>query len=222
MCNGNTLGYFRLGAPIDFYHWALFQGKELLMSTTPMELESHGYHARMAHGWVVVMGLGMGCVVYNLLKNEKVVKITVCEKNPDVTKLLKAAAPWFASAVEQQRVEVLTVDAFDYRPPVESSPDLLIADIWAALCQRSEAETRRLQRNVRARKVAWWGQDIAAAMWCCSDDASWPLSKEHIRRYERFLNFSLLGTDHAAYPWMVTRAACIAAVMSGFKSQHLN
>jgi len=86
-------GYFTVHAPMPAEYWVLEKNAVVWMSLTPMEMESQGHHARLATGHVVVMGLGMGALVYNLLLNPLVTRITVCELEPDVVSLLKMAAP---------------------------------------------------------------------------------------------------------------------------------
>jgi hypothetical protein len=70
--------YFTNGAPMPTDFWVLQKNGAVMMSLTPVELQSQGYDARVAKGKVLVAGLGMGAVVYNLLKNPAVTAITAC------------------------------------------------------------------------------------------------------------------------------------------------
>lgn len=150
------LGYF---GPSEAAHqnWVLREGKRIWMSLTMMELESQGYQSNLAKGEVVVAGLGMGVLTWNLLKNPKVTRVTVLEKSPDVIKLIGDALPelWFSS-----HLEVINVDAKEWKAE-DRKVDLLIADIWPDL-GASEAvdDVIQMLSNVKARRVAWWGQEF--------------------------------------------------------------
>jgi len=201
-------GYFTVHAPMPAEYWVLEKNAVVWMSLTPMEMESQGHHARLATGHVVVMGLGMGALVYNLLLNPLVTRITVCELEPDVVSLLKMAAPWFAAAVQSGQVEIHIGDAFNFIP-TGNKPDTLIVDIWPKMGPRGETDTIKIQTNVNAGQVGWWGQEISYGSWVAKTFPSKQppvCHKGQAAAYEQHLGFKLLGAQHKNYPTIARQA----------------
>jgi hypothetical protein len=173
-------------------HRVLFQGAKVWMSETPMELESQGYQAHLASGHVVVMGLGLGVLAFNLLQNRDVNRIEVYERDPAVIALLDAAVPWSKSEIAL-KLTIRLEDAFSYSSNGDQ-PDVLFVDIWDAIGkENAEKYTRRIQELVKAKKVAWWGQELAFSSWCRKNRIASPYNADHIRNYETFLGVALLG-----------------------------
>ena len=207
-----VLAYFRNGVPMPAENWHLKKGSTVWMSLTPMELESQGYHARMATGNVVVAGLGMGALVYNLLANPKVKHVTVVDINQAVVDLLKLAAPWFAVG---PRLDVVVMDALKYVPthPV----DTLIVDIWPNLGQEeAERDTKAMQANVQAKVVGWWGQELDLVSWLSIQGFAPPITLDNIAAYQKHLGFKLMAANHHLWPSLALAAASglVLATMS--------
>src|SRR4051812_19010373 len=71
--------------------YALLQSGESWMSTALDELESQAPHVSAAKGHVVIMGAGMGVVLYNILAKPDVTRVTVVEHDLRVIRLLRQA-----------------------------------------------------------------------------------------------------------------------------------
>lgn len=213
--DGSAPAYFTPHAPMPREYWVLTRNGETWMSLTPMELQSQGHHARLAAGEVLVLGLGMGALVYNLLRNPNVTAITVCEREPEVVTLLTQAAPWFATAVQSGRVEIQVMDAFTYRS-TRGKPETLLVDIWPGLGNsQAEPDVLLLHRTIGARQVGWWGQELAFWDWVSENIPGQDrirLRKDHAAAYEKHLGFPLLGANLPYYPEVARAAARIVAV----------
>lgn len=155
---------------------ALVRGDDTWMSTTPIELESQEIGVRLASGHVVVFGLGMGwSAVASALKPE-VTAVTVVEIDPEVLALhreLDLAAQLPPAA--REKIRIVEGDAYTWRP--DRPVDLLMPDIWLPLISDGRVEeVRRMQDNVQAKSLYFWGQELeiarhAAAAGLSLDDA---------------------------------------------------
>jgi hypothetical protein len=133
------------------------------MSLTPMELESHMPHIAAAHGTVVVAGLGMGFYLYNILRKPEVTKVIVLEKDRNVGRL-------FAHSIQIpdwqgfHKADIVFGDALNYKP--DFPVDFLYADIWPHLGDYQALNlTQKLQANIKAKEVGFWGQEFDFITW---------------------------------------------------------
>lgn len=136
-------------------------GWETWMSLSPMEVESQELACRHARGHTVVMGLGMGWVAANIALQPTVERVTVVERDGDVLELfgrcrLLEGLPESAA----RKVELVQADALQWQP--QGAPvDFLYADIWLYLAEpQTLAEVQRMQANVHADQVYFWGQEL--------------------------------------------------------------
>ena len=206
-----VLAYYRNNVDLPRNYWVLTQNETVWMSLTPMELESQGYHGRMATGHVVVAGLGMGALVHHLLNyNSKVTKVTVVETNPKVVEILALATDWF---VPGKRLEVVIGDARQFVP--NQTIDTLIVDIWPGLGQPNAAsDVQAIQNNVRAKIVGWWGQELSLVSFWHDSGGCLPLTHEILRNHEKSVGFPILGYKHPLYKKLAFVAALnVATVM---------
>jgi hypothetical protein len=214
---GKVVGYFKERAQMPRENWILERGGKVWMSMTPMELESQGYHARMAQGNVLVCGLGMGALVYNLMLNRRVQNIFVVEYDPDVIEMLKSATDWFYPAVLSGKISIYNGDAlqFDHRRfAITTKIDTLLVDIWPMLGEATtESDSIQIAKNLQPRFMAWWGQELDMATWISKQNFSPPPTKtqfrkyvEHIRTETGLPSLEILGTNHASYPELQLRA----------------
>jgi hypothetical protein len=154
----------------------LLRDGETWMSISPLEIESEEIGIRAARGHVAILGLGLGWAAAATACLPAVTRVTVVERDPEVISLHEALDIFSQLPPEARaKVEILEGDAFDYRPaqPVE----LMIPDIWQPLVGGDRvAEVRRMQANVGARAVYFWGQELeiarhaAAAGTLCDDE----------------------------------------------------
>jgi hypothetical protein len=142
---------------------ALFYDEVTWMSTARDEIDSQAPYVATAFGHVVVMGAGMGVVIYNLLPMPQVERVTLVERDPQVIELLRQSTG-FEQWPGAEKLQIELVDALEYRPtqPV----DHLYVDIWATAGEAQVvAEMQRIQSQVQARQLGWWGQELHFLDW---------------------------------------------------------
>lgn len=142
------------GVPTGSYKRLLRSGT-VVMSNTPDELRDYRHFTRKAYGAILINGLGLGCVVKELLNKSEVTKITVIEKSKDVIKLV---APY----LKDERLTVIHADAFEYKPAKDENFDFVWHDIWDYICSDNLKEMSRLHRKY-GRKTGWqdsWAKSI--------------------------------------------------------------
>jgi hypothetical protein len=160
--NVPQLGYFQdwQGAgPI----YALLQDGQSWMSTAWDELDSQAPHVAAAQGHVVVMGAGMGVVLYNILANPEVSRVTLVERDAQVIEILRQITDFDEwQGIDKLRIEI--VDAFDFQPA--APVDYLYVDIWADPgARQSLTDMQQIQQNVHAKTVSWWTQEAFFLAW---------------------------------------------------------
>lgn len=142
---------------------ALVRGSDLWMSMTPMELESQEIGVRLASGHVVVFGMGMGWSAAVSALRDEVSAVTVVELSEDVLALHRQL-DIFAQLPPEARAKITVEqgDAYTWKP---SRPvDLLMPDIWHPLVSDGRVEeVRRMQANVQAKSIYFWGQEMEIA-----------------------------------------------------------
>ena len=141
----------------------LLRNEENWMSLTPFEVESQEIGLRMAHGHVLIFGLGMGWAAAVCALRDETTAVTVVECDPDVIALHREL-DLFAQLPEAARAKVHIVcgDARTHVP--DRAVDVLIPDIWLPLVSDGRVdEVRRMQANVRARAIYFWGQEMEIA-----------------------------------------------------------
>lgn len=142
---------------------ALVRDGHTWMSMTPMELESQEIGVRLARGHVAIFGLGMGwSAVVSALRDE-VSRVTVVERDGDVLALHRKLDVFSQlPPTAQAKIRIVQGDAFEWRP--DASVDLLMPDIWLPLMSDGRVEeVRRMQANVQAKEVYFWGQEMEIA-----------------------------------------------------------
>lgn len=136
---------------------------ETWMSLTPHEIESQELGCRFAFGHTVIMGLGMGWMAANVALNPNVTKVTVVELDPDVITLFaNSGALESLPEPARQKIVIVKGDALQWTPAVTDIVNFLYADTWLHLAEPSTIrQVRKMQANVQAEKVYYWGQEIA-------------------------------------------------------------
>jgi len=203
----SQLGYFqdRQGAG-DVY--ALLRDGESWMSTAWDEIESQAPHLAAAKGHVVVMGAGMGVILYNILLKNQVTQVTLVERDPLVIDLLRQITnlnEWVG--IDKLHIDI--VDAFDYRPvqPV----DFLYVDIWANPGDPDALlHTQQIQEQVHAATVGWWTQEIEFLFWLERNGYGAVPTLTLYREWARETGLPLIEQDNPAY------ADCIAQVARSY------
>ncbi len=199
-----TRGYFTSYQSVT-NNYRLCRGKTLWMSLTPMELESQSHHALAATGHTVIMGLGMGLLLYNILLNKDVEKVTVIENDPDIIELFSQITNPTAWP-NWEKVSIIVADAFNWIP---SEPvDYLEVDIWSALGdEKLREDGQKIQQNVKAKQVALWGQELDFITYCLEQGYSPPCTLSQYHEYIEAIGIPLIEADNPNYPDSCFRAA---------------
>jgi ribosomal protein S18 acetylase RimI-like enzyme len=185
------------------------QDWETWMSLSPHEIESQELGCRYARGHTVVMGLGMGWVAINMALNPAVEKVTVIERDPEVIELFQQARALDGLPDEVgDKIVIVLADALEWRP--QEPVDFLYADIWRCLEEpQTLDEVRRMQANVRAQCIYFWGQELAIHALAarkpeaCADGGEWA---EAVRRcVAETIALPLLIPDSPDYPSMIAQ-----------------
>lgn len=100
---------------------------DILMSNTPMEINTNSEFARCANGDVLIGGLGLGMIVLWIQDNPKIKSITVLEKSQEVIDLVKPQLPL------NEKVSIIQADVFDWIPPKDKRFDTIYLDIWSGI-----------------------------------------------------------------------------------------
>jgi hypothetical protein len=155
-------GYWSPARPVSGVV-SLDRGSDTWMSLMPVELESQQIGIDCAAGHVVLFGLGMGWAAATCALRPEVRAVTVVERDPDLIAMHDALGlfgrlPDGAGA----KVRIVEADAFAWRP--DQPVDLLMPDIWLPIISEGRVEeVRRMQSNVSARAVYFWGQELEIA-----------------------------------------------------------
>ena len=142
---------------------ALVRDGETWMSMTPYEIESQEIGVRLSHGHVLIHGLGMGWSALACALRPEVTAVTVVELDPDVIAIYEAlGVDNQLFDADRAKIRIVEGDAFDFRPT--SHVDLLMPDIWQPLVSDGRVqEVQRLQADVGATSVYFWGQEMEIA-----------------------------------------------------------
>lgn len=112
----------------EFKYLAVLQNDEVWMSVMPHEINTMKQPIKNAHGNVLVLGLGLGYYVFNILSKNNVNKVTVIENDQRIISLFKEQLlPKFPN---KEKLEIIYGDAIDF---IKNSPrkfDYCFADIW--------------------------------------------------------------------------------------------
>lgn len=184
---------------------ALVRRGECWMSLTPLEFESQETGVRLARGHVLIFGLGLGWAAAATAARAEVDCVTVVEKDPEVIALHRELDV-FAQLPDAARskLRILDGDAFAYAPDIPV--DLMMPDIWLPLVNDGRVEeVRRMQANVGASAVYFWGQEMEIARLAVA--AGRGLDEPGIALTIAETGLPLVGSELHGYAERVTRAA---------------
>jgi hypothetical protein len=186
------------------------RGAEAWMAMLPSEIESQEVGLTQASGHTLVFGLGMGWLAANAALRPEVERVSVVERDPAIIALAHASGV-FEQLPEAARdkLDIIQADALDWRP---STPvDNLQADIWLTLTENGKLDAvRRMQHNVGARRVYFWGQEMEIWRHACRrahgapETLSWDTLREIV---EVDLGLPLIVPDWPDYPEKIVDAA---------------
>jgi hypothetical protein len=179
------------------------------MSIVPMEVESQEIGIAAARGHTVVLGMGMGWCAANVALNPAVERVTVIERDPNVIALIEALGIFDQLPPEARaKIGVVRDDALIWRP--DSRVDSVQADIWAKFVEpRKWDDVRRIQANIGADSLYFWGQEMELWRLACRDLGGVPerLGQDEIKRIAGMLDLPLV---HPGWPDYGDRIAAAA------------
>lgn len=186
------------------------RGPESWMAMSPSEIESQEIGLSGACGHTLVFGLGMGWLAANAALRPEVERVSVVERDPAIIALVRASGV-FEQLPEpaRRKIGIVQADALDWVP---STPvDSLQADIWLTLAEDGKLDAvRRMQRNVGARRVYFWGQEMEIWRHACRraggvpETLDWTTLRDIV---EADLQLPLIVPDWPDYPEKIVAAA---------------
>jgi hypothetical protein len=184
---------------------ALLRDGNVWMSITPMELESQAIGIKQSAGHVVIFGLGMGWAAAATAMRAQVSAVIVVEFDPEVLALHRELDVFGQLPLDaRSKIRIEQGDAYSWRP---SAPvDVLMPDIWLPLVSDGRvAEVQRMQANVGAASVYFWGQEMEIARHAAA--VGRPLDHSGVAATVAGFGLQLLGPETAGYAQRVAIAA---------------
>lgn len=187
------------------------EGNAAWMSITPSEIESQEIGLAAAHGHTVVLGLGMGWLAGNVALKPEVDHVTVVERDGNVLALMRTLGVFDQLPLEgRHKLEIVQADALEWRP--SASVDTLQADIWEKFVEGGKlSDVRRMQENIAARSVYFWGQEMEIWRAACkragpgpAPTLDWPLVRSIVAED---IGLPLILPEWPDYPQKVASAA---------------
>ena len=97
---------------------------DVVMSNTAMEERTNREFCRVAHGDILVSGLGIGMIIVAIQDNPNVNSITIIEKSPEVIEMVASQLPF------NDKVKIINADVFEWKPEKGQKFDCIYHDIW--------------------------------------------------------------------------------------------
>lgn len=194
--------------------WILQRDDTVWMSNSPLEVESQYLPIVAAKGTVVIGGLGMGWVAWNIASKPDVEKTIVIELDDEL-------ADAFPQMVGLESEDDLPFEIFRGNALETTTEDLgvervdlLYMDIWPSIADdRALEDTRAAYANIPADKVFWWTQEVAIADYAGEKrgtDSGNPYvraTKLDVREYIEHSELPLAGPElHRYFHILVERA----------------
>lgn len=170
MCEFENLRHAMHGQPMMYVsagtYARLSVDGTLMMSDTDMEQRTNRDFIKNAKGDVMIAGLGLGLIIYNLkdkIDKNIVRTITVYEKYQDVIDLILPKFKGYPLRVVKQ-------DILEYKPPKEERYDTIYFDIWPYISYENHDDMVKLHRRWQSHKRAggWmssWCKDLVYKMY---------------------------------------------------------
>lgn len=137
----------------------LYVNGDIMMTDTPMEQNTNMEFIWNAHGDVLIGGLGVGLILYNLrekINKGIVTSITVMEKYQDVIDLVLPRIQPFLDG----SLKVILQDVLEYKPAKEEKFDTIYFDIWPSISSDNYSDMVLLHRR--------WGRHLRENGWMSS------------------------------------------------------
>lgn len=134
------------GLKSDFKYIRLIHEDGIMMSDTPMERNTNEKFLRNANGDVLIFGLGLGLIVFPLLKDDTIKSITIVELYQDLIDLIN---PIIKEHDKNEKVKIIQGDCFNFSFPKDKKFDTIYFDIWISICQDNYEEQKLLFKKFR-------------------------------------------------------------------------
>lgn len=144
-------------------YWRLTCNGKTVMSNTPAEINDHIGFIHEAHGCVLIVGLGLGMVLQEILKKQDVTKVTVVEISEEVIELV-------GCCYSDNRLEIVNADINMFVPSCKY--DYGWYDIWNYIDADNVPEMNRIKKRLApyVGKQACW----------CESECKMRLAKKYV------------------------------------------
>lgn len=125
--------YFAEHTPISYFDkefpfFAVTQKDEIWMSIIPHEINTMKQPIENAFGNVLVLGLGLGYYVFNVVSKKNVNSVTIIENDKKIINLFnKYLLPKFPN---KEKISIICADAINFIKDSPKKFDYVFADIW--------------------------------------------------------------------------------------------
>lgn len=127
-----------------------WRDQDVIMSDAEFEKITNREIVNVARGSVLIAGLGIGMILIPLLKNKKVKKITVVEKEKDVIDLI---FPKIKKHDTSNKLKIIHNDIFETELPKEEKFDVIYFDIWDNVCGDNYEQMKNLKKKFRKNRA---------------------------------------------------------------------
>lgn len=128
----------------------------VVMSNTPMELNSNRIAYEKANGSVFIAGLGMGMILEAMLSKPEVTKIRIVEVDKAI---INYVGSFFK---EDPRIEIIHGDISEYEPSEDEHYDYVWIDIWDDINERNIEQIADLNERFKdhCTLMNLWSMDL--------------------------------------------------------------
>lgn len=128
----------------------------VVMSNTPMECNTNKIAYEMAHGSVLMAGLGMGMILEAVLSKPEVTKVKVIEIDENI---IDYVGGYFK---DDPRVEIIHGDILKYKPAENEFYNYIWLDIWDDINPINELDFQILNQRFKdhCHKMNLWSMDL--------------------------------------------------------------
>lgn len=127
----------------------LMKNNEIVMCSTEFELLTNKEFVENANGDILIIGLGLGMVVYPLLNDPTVTSIKIIENDPT---LIQYIGNKISSYDASNKVTIVSGDAYTYHNvmDVNEKYDTIFLDFWNQLNKGNIEEVTTVKENYRS------------------------------------------------------------------------
>ena len=114
---------------------------EIVMSDTPMELETNRLFVEEAKGVVLIGGLGLGIVLLAIQSKKEVKRVVIIEKEKELIEKIGKQLPL------NKKVELVHADIFEFK--TNEKFDTIYFDIWSHISSDNYEDMKLLHKKFR-------------------------------------------------------------------------